>query len=68
MNPFKIIMLKDKLTYNELGKIFGITRQASHQLVHDRVKPNAKTLLLLLILYKDYFSPTEIYKYYYSQL
>lgn len=68
MNPFKLIMEKDNLTYKELGKIFGITKQSAHQLVNDHVKPNAKTLLTLLILYKDYFTPLNIYMYYFGQL
>lgn len=66
-NPFLLIMEKDNLTYKELGKIFGVSKQAMHQLANDKTKPNAKILLTLLILYKDFFNPLNIYMYYFSQ-
>lgn len=67
MNPFKKVMEKDNLTYQELGNILGISRQATHQLANDKTKPNAKVLLRLIILYKDCLTPLDMYTYYYGK-
>lgn len=67
MNPFKKIMEKDNLTLEELGKILGVSKQAVHQLSQDKTKPNSKVLLKLILLYKDYYTPLDLYMYYYGK-
>ena len=67
LNPFKSIMDKDNLTLEELGNILGCSKQSLHQLVHNKTKPSAKVLLRLILLYKDYFTPLDIYLYYFGK-
>lgn len=67
LNPFKSIMEKDNLTLEELGDKLCCTKQSLHQLVHNKTKPSAKVLLRLILLYKDYFTPLDIYLYYFGK-
>ena len=66
-NKIKELRVKNNLTLEELGNILGCTKQSLHQLVHDKTKPSAKVLLRLILLYKDYFTPLDIYLYYFGK-
>ena len=66
VNPFKYIKDKDNLTYGELGKILGTSRQCIHQLANDVSKPSSKLLLTILVLYKEYFTPLDLLLYYHK--
>lgn len=65
-NPFMTIKKKQNLTYQELGRIFGVSRQCIHQLAHNTTAPSGKIMLLLIMMYNSYFTPLELYNYYYA--
>lgn len=65
MNPLKKVMEIRNYTYQELGEILGITRQAVYNICYNYSKPSAKVILLMLIAFKRYITPLECYNYYF---
>lgn len=63
-HPLCKLLNEHNYTLQEIGNIIGITRQGVFNIINDKAKPSAKTLLAILIAFKNYITPLEIYIYY----
>lgn len=63
-HPLCKVIKEHNYTLAEIGTIIGITRQGVFNIINDKAKPSAKTLLSILIAIKKYITPLELYMYY----
>ena len=63
-HPLSKMIHNHKYTLQEIGDIIGITRQGVFNIINNKAKPSAKTLLAILIAFKNYITPLELYMYY----
>lgn len=63
-HPLCKVIEEHNYTLQEIGAIIGITRQGVFNIINNKAKPSAKTLLSILIAFKKYITPLELYMYY----
>lgn len=67
INPIYKVIKKEDFTYEELGNLLGISRQAIYNILKGISKPSMEVMLKLLILFPKTLKPIDFYVFYFRK-